>query len=885
MNPKALPKVYDPSGIEERWYAQWEKSNHFHVRASDPRPAFAIVIPPPNVTGLLHMGHALDNTLQDILIRYKRMDDFAALWVPGTDHAGIATQNVVERKLAKENLTRHQVGREKFVDEVWEWKKNSGTKIIQQLKRLGASCDWTRERFTMDPGLSKAVRKVFVTLYQEGLIYRSSYLISWCPRCETALSDLEVEHQEIDGELTYFNYETTEGEKITVATTRPETMLGDTAIAVNPQDRRYKKFIGKTIQHPFIKRTFPIIADSSVKKEFGTGAVKITPAHDPNDYELGKAFKLPFLTILDPKARIDLPGTEYHGMDHLAARKKIISNLKTRNLFVKTENHRHAVGHCHRCRTAVEPRISEQWFVKIEPLAKPAIQAVEKGKTCFVPENWTKTYLDWMYNIRDWCISRQLWWGHRIPVWYCDDCGEKTVALEDPQTCSFCTSKNLRQDPDVLDTWFSSALWPFSTLGWPKETPDLKKFYPTSVLVTGFDIIFFWVARMMMMGLKFMKDVPFHTVHIHALVRDEKGQKMSKSKGNVVDPLEIMDRYGTDAFRFTLTSLAAQGRDILLSEKRIEGYRNFMNKLWNASRFVLMTVGNEETDVTQANPKTMPDRWIRSRLNEVIGEVRRALEEMRFNEVAEALYQFTWHEFCDWYIELIKPHFAKGASTQDQSSSQKTMLFVLDKLLRLLHPIIPFVTEEIWQKLPIKKETPNILLAPYPKVDAFQSKEDIKVFSTLKKAVEAARNFRSENRIPPSKQMKTFLCETGKSTTLQTLKTHQTYLEILAGLELCFDQNIAPKNSKNFSSLPIGDPNLELQISWEGLIDMEAEKERIKKNLTKAKEDQSFLEKRLADHQYRKKAPSHLIKKDESKLADAKSRIQQYNQELAKLSS
>ncbi len=868
MKSEELSKAYDPSSIEEKRYAAWEKANYFTASPHDPRPSFTIVIPPPNVTGVLHMGHALDNTLQDILIRYKRMSGFASLWVPGTDHAGIATQNVVERELAKEKTTRQKLGREKFVERVWKWKEASGGKIVHQLRRLGASCDWSRERFTMDEGLSRAVRKVFVDLYHEGLIYRSSYLISWCPRCQTALSDLEVDYFEVNGELTQFDYETADGKRITVATTRPETMLGDTAIAVHPDDKRYKSWIGQKAKHPFLPREIPIIADAAVDPKFGTGAVKVTPAHDPVDYEMGKRHQLSFITVIDEEGKMTAEAGAYKGLDRFEARKKVTADLKKVGLLKKVEPYRHSVGHCQRCRTIIEPRISEQWFVKIAPLAKPAIEAVKNGKTIFVPESWTKTYLNWMENIRDWCISRQLWWGHQIPVWYCGDCREKTVSMEDPTQCGHCKSKNLTRDPDVLDTWFSSALWPFSTLGWPEATADLKHFYPTSVLVTGFDIIFFWVARMMMMGLKFMNDVPFRIVHIHALVRDEKGQKMSKSKGNVVDPLEIMERYGTDAFRFALASFAIQGRDILLSEKRIEGYRNFINKLWNAARFAL----NTESPSMASSAKTLPDRWIRHRINEVTSEVRRALDELKFNEAAESLYRFIWHELCDWYLELIKSH---------RGESQSTLIEVLDRILRLLHPLAPFVTEEIWQRLPIEHSQPSIVISDYPVDDGFRDKEALTSFTMIESSVNAIRQIRSENRIKPAVKFEAQvrLVEGKSSRSLELAKEQAKYIEILAGLS---HLNCAPgKRPQPAAIANAGD--LEIVVPLEGLFDTSSERDRLEKEKRKFTEDVAFLEKRLADPKYRSKAPSHLIEKDEAKLADVRLHLEKIERTLDSL--
>jgi valyl-tRNA synthetase len=870
-----LGKTYQPAAIEKRWYELWEESGYFHVPASDSREPFTIVIPPPNVTGSLHMGHALDNTLQDILARYKRMDGFATLWLPGTDHAGIATQMVVEKLLAKEGIKRQELGREKFVARVWQWKAESGGKIVHQLRRLGASCDWTRERFTLDEGLSRAVRHVFVTLYNEGLIYRSAYLISWCPRCHTALSDLEVEHHDVDGELTYFRYPTADGKSITVATTRPETMLGDTAIAVHPDDARYKKQVGQTVKHPFLNRSFAIIADAFVDPKFGTGAVKITPAHDPNDYEMGKRHNLQFITVLDEEGKVNEEGGPYQGLDRFKARKKIVEDLKDQGLLEKVEPHRHAVGHCQRCGTIVEPRVSEQWFVKIAPLAKPAAEAVRHGKTKFVPENWTNTYLKWMDGIRDWCISRQLWWGHQIPVWYCGSCNKQTVAVEAPADCSHCHSKDITQDPDVLDTWFSSALWPFSTLGWPEKTPDLQKFYPTSVLVTGFDIIFFWVARMMMMGIKFMKEPPFGTVHIHALVRDEKGQKMSKSKGNVVDPLEIMDRYGTDAFRFALTAFAIQGRDISLSEKRIEGYRNFMTKLWNASRFALTALGSEKLPSQVAEPKTLANRWLRSRLNEVTKSVRTGFDEMRFSESAEALYHFIWHEFCDWYLELIKP--AVYAEKKD-SETLETLAYVLDRVLRLLHPIAPFITEEIWHRLPTEKRSPSIMLADFPKADGYTDDQAVETLGKIQKVVEGIRNIRSENRINPSLKIKVLmsLVEGKPAAWMKTVEEHEALIRLLAGVS---EIEFQTKNFPKPSALGIvGD--LEIRVPLAGLVDTEEEKKRLEKEHSKLLKDIDFLQKRLDDPNYSKKAPPQLIEKDRAKLSDARANLERIDRSM-----
>jgi len=650
-----LDKGYEPGNVEKKWYAVWEQEQLFAAAATSPQPSYSIVIPPPNVTGVLHMGHALNNTMQDVLCRYRRLKGDNVLWMPGTDHAGIATQNVVERQLAEEGLTRHEVGREKFIEKVWEWKHKSGNAIINQLKRLGASCDWQRERFTMDEGLSAAVRKVFVQLYEEGLIYQGDYIINWCHRCHTALADLEVEHEERDGHLYHIRYPYAEGDGyIVVATTRPETMLGDTAVAVHPEDERYTDLPATHVTLPLLNKKIPIIRDSYVDMSFGTGGLKITPAHDPNDFELGRKHDLPAVKAIDDNGFMTAEAGQFEGLDRVACRDAVVKALEAEGLLEKIEPYQHSVGHCYRCKEIVEPNLSRQWFVKAKPLADKAIAAVKTGQTRIIPKTWEKTYYDWLENIRDWCISRQIWWGHQIPAWTCSACGKMVVALQAPEGCPDCQSPDMVQDTDVLDTWFSSALWPFSTMGWPEETDLLKTFYPTSVLVTGFDILFFWVARMMMMGIHFMGDIPFRDVYVHALVRDEKGKKMSKSKGNVIDPLTVIESYGTDAFRFTLAAFAVQGRDVKMSEKRVEGYRHFVNKLWNAARFSLMHIQAAGGEIDRGK-LTLADRWILSRLNRLGGKVTAALDDYKFNEAAGALYNFIWHEFCDWYLEAIKP--------------------------------------------------------------------------------------------------------------------------------------------------------------------------------------------------------------------------------------
>src|SRR5215475_14156434 len=700
---------YDPGRVESHWYRVWEERGLFHADAASPKKPYCIVIPPPNVTGSLHWGHALNNTLQDILIRYKRMDGYNALWVPGTDHASIAVHVILERQLAAEGKRKEDLGREAFVARVWQWKEASGGAIITQLKRLGASCDWARERFTMDPGLARAVREVFVRLWEEGLIYQDDYIVNWCPRCQTVLSDLEVEREERDGEFVYIKYG-----PLTLGTVRPETKLGDTAVAVHPKDKRYKKYVGKTLEVPSVDGTITlkVLADSVVDPKFGTGVIKVTPGHDPVDFEIGRRHKLPIRTVIGFDGRMTAEAGKYAGLDRFETRKKIVEDMQALGLIERIEPYRHAVGLCYRCKTVVVPLLSKQWYVNVKPLAEVALAAAHDGRITIVPSGWTKTYDQWMENIRPWCISRQLWWGHRIPAWYCDNDGSLHVSRTDLSACPQCGGP-LRQDPDVLDTWFSSGLWPFSTLGWPDETADLKTFYPTSTLITGTDILFFWVARMAMLGLHFMKDVPFRDVYLNVIVRDAEGQKMSKSKGNVADPLEVMEKFGTDAFRFTLAALA-QGRDIRISEERIEGYRNFANKVWNASRLVLSNLDGFDPTLAKNTPAALADAWIESRLAAAIAETRTAMKKYRFSDAASALYQFLWHEFCDWYLEISKLSLYNAENHGRRARTQATLVRVLEATLRLLHPFMPFITEEIWQRLPHKGE--SIMLAAYPKI-------------------------------------------------------------------------------------------------------------------------------------------------------------------------
>lgn len=899
MSVQELSKSYEPKAVEERWYGVWEKSGFFHAdEDADGRP-YSIVIPPPNVTGSLHMGHALNATLQDVLIRWHRMCGDNTLWLPGTDHAGIATQNVVERQLAKDNIDRHSLGRERFIERVWEWKKEYGGRIIGQLKRLGASCDWQRERFTMDEGLSRAVREVFVRLYEEGLIYRGERLINWCPRCRTALSDIEVEHEEERGKLYYIAYPMSHDPNIrlTVATTRPETMLGDTAVAVHPLDPRYKDLIGKTAALPLTKRSIPIVGDSLlVDLEFGTGAVKVTPAHDFNDYEAGMRQRPELLRIkmLNDKAEVlfDIPDVQPDVLKQVAGRpaKKargiIAEMLHARGFLIKTEDHIHSVGKCYRCKTVVEPYLSPQWFVKTGPLAAPAIEAVEKGRIRFVPKGWENTYFDWMRNIKDWCISRQIWWGHRIPAWYCSDCGEITVGRTDAAACSRCKGRNIRQETDVLDTWFSSALWPFSTLGWPGKTKELSLYYPTSVLVTAFDIIFFWVARMIMMGLHFMKEVPFKDVYIHAIVRDAEGQKMSKSKGNVIDPLVMIERYGADAFRFTLAAMAAQGRDIKLAPERIEGYRNFANKLWNASRFVLMNI--EEGFAPNPEPvskdSSLADKWILSRLQSVTAEVGEALAEYRFNDAASSLYQFIWHEYCDWYLELSKPALSLDKRTSARKACQTALAYTLETVLRLLHPIMPFITEEIWQRLPEAvrgrekmARGVSIMISGFPTADdRLMNPEAERDMQTVMEVISAVRNIRGEMNIPPGLQIAAIV-KSEDAELAAHLETNAGYVLALARLK---ELRVAENESKPKAAATAVIRGAEVYVPLEGVIDLASERERLMKEIAKLSKDIEMFSKKLSNKDFVERAPRAVVEKDESKFEELKTRRERLERNL-----
>ncbi|MDJ0722826.1 MAG: valine--tRNA ligase [Desulfobacterales bacterium] len=860
MGSNLLAKGYEPHDVEKKWYRHWEEKGLFAAAEEGAEPAYSIVIPPPNVTGVLHMGHALNVTLQDILCRYRRLRGDNVLWMPGTDHAGIATQNVVERKLAEEKTDRHALGREKFIEAVWEWRAEYGSAIINQLKRLGASCDWQRERFTMDEGLSRAVRKVFVQLYEEGLIYRGDYIINWCHRCHTALADLEVEHEDIDGHLYHIRYPfpgTDTG--LVVATTRPETMLGDTAVAVNPEDERYAGLEATHVVLPLMMREIPIIRDSYVDLAFGTGALKVTPAHDPNDFEIGRRHDLPRVKVIGDDGRMSAEAGTFEGQDRFTCRENVVAALRDQGLLIKVEDLNHSVGHCYRCKEVVEPNLSTQWFVKVKPMAAKAIAAVETGRTRIIPPSWTQTYHDWMENIRDWCISRQIWWGHRIPAWTCEDCQEIIVAMEAPATCRACAGSRLVRETDVLDTWFSSALWPFSTMGWPDKTKLLKTFYPTSALVTGFDILFFWVARMMMMGLQFMDDVPFRDVYVHALVRDAHGKKMSKSKGNVIDPLNVIEAYGTDAFRFTLTAFAAQGRDIKMSEKRVEGYRNFINKLWNAARFALMHLETPD-DLPPASQLAVPDRWILSRVHTVVRETAAAIDEYRFNDAAAQLYQFVWHEFCDWYVEMSKPALY-GKQGEERARATRGVLWrVLHDMLILLHPLIPFVTEEIWHQLPGAEG--SIMQAVFPGDDASlpplaADREAEAAIAVMMQVITGIRNIRGEMNIAPSLKLDVVM-HSDDETARRVIGDHRELVVNLARLDR-LDVDVPGDKPKASATAVIA--NATLFVSLEGVIDFQQEAARLRKEIAKAETEIAKLNRKLGNADFLNKAPENVVAK------------------------
>ncbi|MFA4967392.1 MAG: valine--tRNA ligase [Candidatus Margulisiibacteriota bacterium] len=876
-----IPKVYNPTDVEQKWYKFWEENGFFKPNNLAAKPPFTIVIPPPNITGSLHMGHALNNSIQDLLIRYKRMNGFRALWVPGTDHAGIATQNVVERELKKEGKRKEDLGREKFIEKVWEWKKEYGGKITQQLRRLGASCDWSRERFTMDEGLSRAVRRHFVQLYNEGLIYRGKRIINWCPRCKTAISDIEVQYETKKSHLWHIKYG-----PITVATTRPETMLGDTAVAINPKDERYKHIWGKTVELPLVGRHIPIIKDDFVDPEFGTGAVKVTPAHDPNDYEMGMRHNLPFINILTPdghitfnefsdEEKIRLKDSGIEGLDRFKAREKIVEMLQEKGYLVKIEDYETSIGHCYRCNTVIEPYLSDQWFVKVKPLAEKAIGAVEEGNVKFVPERWTKVYLQWMTNLRDWCISRQLWWGHQVPAWYR---GEEMYVGEEPPK-----GEGWTQDPDVFDTWFSSALWPFSTLGWPDETEDLKTYYPTDVLVTSYDIIFFWVARMIMAGLHFMGKAPFHTVYFNALVKDIHGKKMSKSWGNVIDPLEVIDKAGADALRFAFLSLTVgQGQDVKISEDKITESRNFANKIWNASRFVLMNIDSKIKLGIPDDP-SLADKWILSIYNQLIIDLNVYLEKYEFGEAARILYNFIWGEFCDWYIEISKPDLY----SQDKSKKEKVLkvlTYVLNGTLKLLHPFMPFITEEIWQVLKEKVDgagdEKSIMISKWPEAD--KKKIDPAATSSieyLKGIIMSVRNIKAELGAQ-TKEVETVYILPGKDEEVN-LKKGESVIKTLGRvkqIKLIGSGKEKPSHSAIGSAF-----NSKIFVPLEGLADISKELERLDKESQKIVQEIERIKKTLADENFLKNAPGTAVESHKQKIIELEQRnklLAEKNKEL-----
>ena len=870
---RELPKVYDPKQVEKKIYDMWLEGNYFHAERDPEKKPFTIVIPPPNVTGQLHLGHAFDETIQDVLIRYKRMDGYSTLWLPGYDHAGIATQIKVEEKLRNEGKTRFDLGREKFLDEVWAWKNKYGDRIVEQLKTLGSSCDWERQRFTMDDTCARAVRETFVDLYQKKLIYKGKRIINWCPKCTTALSDAEVEYVDKPGHLWHIRYPLSDGSgDLIIATTRPETMLGDTGVAVNPNDERYTNIVGKTCILPLVGREIPIVADDYVEMDFGTGCVKMTPCHDPNDFEVAQRHDLEYILILDDDAKI-INGGKYNGMDRYEARKAIVADLEAEGYLVKVEDYSHNVGTCYRCHSDVEPISSEQWFVKMAPLAKEAIRVVEDGEVKFVPERFSKTYLNWMYNVRDWCISRQLWWGHRIPAWYCADCGHVTVSKEDATECEACHSKNIEQDPDVLDTWFSSALWPFSTLGWPEETEDLKYFYPTDVLVTGYDIIFFWVARMIFSSCEQMHEIPFHTVLIHGLIRDPQGKKMSKSAGNGVDPIEMIDRFGADALRFNIITGNSPGNDMRFYVERCEAMRNFANKLWNASRFVMMNLNID--DCALPEKLELEDRWILSKLNSLRGEVRDNLDRYELGIAAQKIYDFIWDSYCDWYIELTKPRL-NGGDEQAKEGAERVLLYVLTDILKLLHPFMPYITEEIFQAIPHEGEA--LIIAPYPKYDAALSfPEDEAGFELIMDAVKAVRSRRAEMNVPPSKRPRLII----SSDRPEVFEAGRAYLSKLAYAGEVDIVSEAPADTDGMVSVVTGSAKMFMPMAE--LVDLEKERARIEKELEKARAQLEAQNKKLANEAFVSRAPEAVVNAERERAEKAKALIANLEESLAKL--
>ena len=869
-----LPKTYDPKAVEDKLYSFWNDSGFFHAEVNPKKKPYTIVIPPPNVTGQLHMGHAFDETLQDILIRTKRMQGYEALWMPGTDHAGIATQIKVEENLRKEEgKTRYDLGREEFLKRVWDWKHKFGNRIISQLKKLGSSCDWERERFTMDEGCSKAVREVFVNLYNKGLIYKGHRIINWCPHCATALSDAEVEYETQPGKLWHIRYPLADGSgDLVVATTRPETFMGDTGVAVNPNDERYKHLIGKTCILPIMNREIPIFGDEYVDMEFGTGCVKVTPCHDPNDFEMGQRHNLEQILVFNEDATVNANGGKYEGMDRYECRKAVVKDLEEGGYLVKIEDHEHNVGTCYRCGTTVEPMTSAQWFVKMAPLAKPAMDVVNEGKTKFVPDRFSKTYLRWMENVHDWCISRQLWWGHRIPAFYCDDCGEMTVSKTDVHTCPKCGGTHIRQEEDVLDTWFSSALWPFSTLGWPDKTKELDYFYPTSTLVTGYDIIFFWVARMIFSGVEHMGETPFKTVYIHGLVRDAQGRKMSKSLGNGIDPLEVIDQYGADALRFTLATGNSPGNDMRFSDERVQASRNFCNKIWNASRFIQMNLTIDKDKAVQLPADlALEDKWIVSKFNTLVADVTRNIDQYELGLAAAKLNDFIWENFCDWYIEIAKTRLQTG-----DENVQKVLCYVLSGAMQLLHPFMPFITETIWQALP--HEGPSVMVSSWPEYDEKLnfSVEEAQMES-LMDAVRAIRNRRAEMNVPPSKKAKVLIL-TEKKDTFSAGAGFFPKLAYASEIELI---DAVPADAAKMASVVTGDAQIYMPMG--DLIDFEAERARLGKEKSKVEADIDFVMKKLNNPKFVDKAPEKVVAAEREKADKLREHLAKLEESIAAL--
>ena len=868
MEENNIPKVYDPKSFEKKWYGFWEENKLFHAVVDEEKQPYSIVIPPPNVTGQLHMGHALDNTLQDILIRWRRMQGYNTLWMPGCDHAGIATQAKVEGALREEGTNRYELGREKFLERVWQWKEKFGSRIMSQLRSLGSSLDWDRERFTMDEGCSRAVREVFVSLYEKGLIYQGTRITNWCPDCNTAISDIEVEHETEAGHLWHIRYQVKgEDRYVEVATTRPETMFGDTGVAVNPADERYTELVGKTLILPVVNREIPLFADEYVDSAFGTGAVKVTPAHDPNDYEMGLRHNLEQIKVISNTGKMTEGAGKYEGMDRYECRKALVKELQEIGALVSIEDHEHAVGHCSRCHSTIEPMISTQWFVKMESLAKPAAEAVKNGDIKFVPERFTKIYCNWLDNIRDWCISRQLWWGHRIPAWYCDDCGETIVSRTDVEVCPKCGGKHLRQDEDVLDTWFSSGLWPFETMGWPDETPELKQFYPTSTLVTGYDIIFFWVARMVMMGLEFGKDIPFKTVYIHGLVRDEQGRKMSKSLGNGIDPVEVIDQYGADTLRFMLITGNTPGNDMRFINDRVVATRNFANKLWNASRFMLMNLeGFDKGFVPEEADYTLADKWILSRFAKTAQGVTANLEKFELGEAGRLIYEFIWNEFCDWYIELAKARLYDKENIRPRQTAQYVLGYVLERTLRLLHPFMPFITEEIWQHIP--HDGISIMVAEWPGNDeaglaGLVNDDDEAAMTAIMESIKTIRALRLEVNAAPGKKSEVILNFTDEKLR-EVFAANEGYLTVLAAAEPVTMLAAGAEKPENAMTGVVN--GVEIYLPLKGLIDVEKETARLNKELATLDKEISRLEKKLGNQGFLAKAPAEVVAGEQEKL-------------------